>query len=214
MHTSMPDGGPLMPDKMPDSSALKPKREFIHQPCGPLYSHDLHVPAYAPSMHPMFKPYVQQTYLKKELGVQPLAHLQYVQQPPAYTAVAPKPGVAYVKPAMPGVNYQTSVHQSFQYVKPAMPPFYQKPLYYAPMYQQAMYHDAMPKILYGKYEAPVTQIVYQKPLVHAPVPYAAPKVVQVQEPHVSYVKPVVHAPPPVYVPPPVHNSAVVKPHCV
>ncbi|XP_032664796.1 repetitive proline-rich cell wall protein-like [Odontomachus brunneus] len=215
MHMDMPNES-LM-DKISDTSMLKPKRESLHQPCGPIYPH---VPAYAPP--PVYvKPYVQPTYLKKELGVQPLAHFQYPQHS-SYTSVVSKPIVSYVKPVTPVVNYQT-VHQSLQYIKPAMPiyqkpmpsyaPIYQKPLYYAPTYQNHMYHDVMPNIFVKKYEAPVAPIVYQKPLVHAPVQYAAPKVVQLPTPHVSYVKPVVHTPP-LYAPPPVHNSVIVKPHCV
>ncbi|XP_011158344.1 extensin-1 [Solenopsis invicta] len=215
MHMGMPVG-PLM-DKTSDASMLKAKRESIHQPCDPLYPH---VPSYSPP--PVYiKPLIQPAYLKKELGIaQPLAHLQYIQQPHAYPAVVPKPSITYVKPVTPVVNYHALQHQSLQYIKPAMPiyqspmlsyaPIYQKPLHYAPMY-----HDAMPKIFFKKYEAPVTPILYQKPLVHAPpVHYATPKVVHVQEPQVSYVKPVVHAPPPVYAPPPsVHNSVIVKPDC-
>lgn len=208
MHVDMADE-PLM-DKIPDGSMLKPKRDsYHHQPCGPVYPH---VPAYAPP--PVYvKPYVQQTYLKKELGVPPLAHFQYPEQA-SYTSVVSKP-------VAPVFNYQT-VHQSTQYIKPAVPiyqkpmlpyaPIYQKPLYYAPTYQGPMYHDAMPKVFVKKYEVPAAQVVYQKPLVHAPVQYAEPKVVQLPTPHVSYVKPVVHGPP-VYAPPAVHNSVVVKPHC-
>ncbi|EFN77691.1 repetitive proline-rich cell wall protein 1 [Harpegnathos saltator] len=201
-------------DKISDIS-MKVKRE-AHQPCGPVYPH---VPAFSPP--PVYvKPYVQQTYLKKELGVQPLAHFQYSQ--PSYTSVVSKPVISYVKPVTPVLNYQT-LHQSASYIKPAMPiyekpmlpyaPVYQKPLYYAPTYQSPMYHDVMPKIFVKKYEAPVAPVVYQKPLVHAPIQYAAPKVLQLPTPHVSYVKPVVHTPP-VYAPPPVHNSVIVKPHCV
>ncbi|KMQ93822.1 repetitive proline-rich cell wall [Lasius niger] len=219
MQMNMPDG-PLM-DRTSDSSMLKEKRESIHQPCGPIYSH---IPAYSPpSVY--VKPLVQPTYLKKELGIaQPLAHLQYIQQQSAYTAVVPKPAIAYVKPVAPAINYH-SVHQPVQYIKPVMPvhqkpmlsyaPIYQKPLYpYAPMYQQLMYHDVMPKVFLKKYETPVAQIAYQKPLVHAPVQYAAPKVVQIQAPELSYAKPVVHVPSPLYAPQPVHNSVIVKPHCV
>ncbi|XP_028050809.1 proline-rich extensin-like protein EPR1 [Monomorium pharaonis] len=219
MQMSMPIG-PLM-DKTSDASILKAKRDSIHQPCEPFYPHG---PAY--SQPPVYvKPLIQPTYLKKELGIaQPFAHLQYIQQPHVYPVVAPKPSITYVKPVTPAINYHTVQHQSLQYIKPATPiyqnpmlsyaPIYQKPLNYAPMYHQSpMYHDA--KIFLKKYDAPVAPILYQKPLVHAsPLQYATPKVVHVQEPHVSYVKPVVHAPPPVYVPPPpVHNSVIVKPHC-
>ncbi|XP_011874267.1 PREDICTED: repetitive proline-rich cell wall protein 2-like [Vollenhovia emeryi] len=221
MHTGMPVE-PLM-DKMSDASMLKAKRESYHQPCEPLYPHDSD--AYPPpSVY--VKPLIQPTYLKKELGLaQPLAHLQYVQQPHAYPAVVPKPTITYVKPVTPAVNYHGVQHQSLQYIKPVMPiyqnpmlsyaPIYQKPLHYAPMYQSPIYHDAMPKIFLKKYEEPVSPILYQKPLVHAPpVHYATPKVVHVQAPQVSYVKPVVHAPPSVYAPPPAHNSIIVKPHCL
>lgn len=211
MQMNMPDE-PLM-DRTSDTSMLKAKRESIHQPCGPIYSH---IPAYSPpSVY--VKPLIQQTYLKKELGLaQPLAHLQYIQQPPVYSNVVPKPAITYVKPVTPAVNYHP-VHQPVQYIKPVMPepqklsyaPIYQKPLYaYAPMY-----HDAMPKIFLKNYETPVTHIAYQKPLIHAPVPYAAPKAVQVQTPELSYAKPVVHVPSPLYAPQPVHNSVIVKPHC-
>ncbi|KAL6434432.1 hypothetical protein ACFW04_006087 [Cataglyphis niger] len=220
MQMNMPDE-PLM-DRASDTSILKAKRESIHQPCGPIYSH---VPAYSPpSVY--VKPLIQQAYLKKELGIaQPLAHLQYIQQPPAY-AVVPKPAVTYVKPVTSAINYHP-VHQPVQYIKPVMPidqkpllsyaPVYQKSLYsYAPMYQQQqlMYHDVMPKVFLKKYETPVAQIAYQKPLVHTPVQYAAPKVVQIQAPQLSYAKPVVHVPSPLYAPQPVHNSVIVKPHCV
>ncbi|XP_011694454.1 PREDICTED: extensin-1-like [Wasmannia auropunctata] len=216
MHMDMPVA-PMM-DKTSDASMLKAKRDSIHQPCEPLYPH---APAYSPP--PVyFKPLVQPTYLKKELGIaQSLAHLQYVQQPHAYPAVVQKPTITYVKPAAPAVNYHALQHQ---YIKPVMPvyqspllqsyaPIYQKPLHYAPMYQSPAYHDAMPRVFFKKYDAPVAQL-YQKPLVHAPgVQYATPKVVHVQAPQVSYVKPVVHAPPPVYAPSPVHDSIIVKPHC-
>lgn len=215
MHMGMP-AGPLM-EKTSDASMLKAKRDSIHQPCEQFYPH---VPAYSPP--PVYvKPLVQPAYLKKELGIaQPLAHLQYIQQPHAYP-VLPKPTITYVKPATPSLNYHPVQHQSLQYIKPVMPiyqspyaPIYQKPLHYAPMYQSPMYHDATSKIFFKKYEAPVSQIsLYQKPLVHAPaVQYATPKVVHLQAPQVSYVKPVVHEPPPVYAPP-VHDSIIVKPHC-
>ncbi|EZA57109.1 hypothetical protein X777_01715 [Ooceraea biroi] len=193
MHTAMPDGMPSETEKMSDSMLLKAKRDSIHQPCGPVYP--AHVPAYSPP--PVYaKPYVQQTYLKKELGVAPshLSHLQYIQQPPAYATVVAKPSVTYVKPAAPAVNYHNP-HQSVQYIKPIAPvyhkpmlsyaPIYQKPLYYAPMYHGPMYHDhAMPKIFLKKYDVPqVVAPIYQKPLVHAPaIQYATPKVVQVQAP--------------------------------
>ncbi|XP_029159929.1 repetitive proline-rich cell wall protein-like [Nylanderia fulva] len=211
MQMNMPDG-PLM-DRTLDTSMLKAKRGSIHQPCDSIYSH---IPAYSPpSVY--VKPLVQPTYLKKELGIaQPLAHLQYIQQPPAYTSI--KPAITYVKPVTPALNYHT-VHQPIQYIKPVTPiqkpilsyaPIYQKPLYpYAPMY-----HDAMPKVFLKKYDAPVAQITYEKPLVHTPVPYAAPKIVQIQAPQLSYAKPVVHIPSPLYTPQPVHNSVIVKPDCV
>lgn len=213
MHADMSDG-PLM-EKMLDISMSKAKRDSIHQPCEPIYPHG---PAYSSS--PIYvKPLIQPTYLKKELGVAPLAHLQYVQQTP----YVPKPAVTYVKPVAPAINYET-VHQSVQYVKPVTPvyqkpvlsyaPTYQKPLYYSSMYQRPMYHDLMPKLFLKKYETPVSQLVYQKPLIHAPIQYAAPKVVQVQAPQVSYIKPAVHASQPVYLPPAVHNPVIVKPHCL
>ncbi|XP_072767604.1 uncharacterized protein [Anoplolepis gracilipes] len=223
MQMNMPDGS-LM-DRTSDTSMLKAKRDSIHQPCGPIYSH---IPAYSPPsvyVKPLVQqPLVQQTYLKKELGLaQPLAHLQYIQQPPAYTSVVPKPAITYVKPVTPAVNYH-AVHQPLQYIKPVIPvqkpilsyaPIYQKPLYsYAPMYQQLMYNDVMPKVFLKKYETPVAQIAYQKPLIHTPVQYAAPKVVEIQAPQLSYAKPVVHVPPPLYAPQPVHNSVIVKPDCV
>lgn len=172
------------------------------------------MPAYAPpSVY--VKPLIQQTYLKKELGLaQPLSHLQYIQQAPVYTGVVPKPALTYVKPVVPALNYQ-SVHQPVQYIKPVTP-IYQKPmLSYSPIYQKPIYHDVMPKIFFKKYEAPISPIVYQKPLLHAPLQYAqyAPKVVQVQAPQVSYAKPVIHAPSPIYAPQPAHNSIIVKPDC-
>jgi len=218
MQMGMP-GEPLM-EKMSDISMLKAKRGSIHEPCETIYPH---IPAYAPP--PVYiKPLVQQAYLKKELGIaQPLSHLQYIQQAPVYTGVVPKPAVTYVKPIVPALNYQ-SVHQSVQYIKPAMPiyqkpmlsysPIYQKPLYYAPMYQKPVYHDVIPKIFFKKYEAPISPIIYQKPLLHTSPQYAAPKVIQVQAPQVSYVKPVVHTQPHIYAPQPVHNSVIVKPDCV
>lgn len=212
MQMNMPDES-LM-DRTSDTSMLKAKREFIHQPCGPIYSH---IPAYSPSSV-YVKPLIQQTYLKKELGLaQPLGHLQYIQQPPVYSSVVPKPAITYVKPVTPAVNYH-AVHQPLQYIKPVISepqklpysPIYQKPLYaYAPMY-----HDVMPKVFLKKYETPDTPFAYQKPFVHAPVPYAAPKVVQIQTPQLSYAKPVVHVPSPLYAPQPIHNSLIVKPHCV
>lgn len=222
MHMGMPIE-PLM-DKMSDTSMLKAKRYSTHEPCEPLYPHV--AGAYSPpSVY--VKPLLQPAYLKKELGIaQPLAHLQYVQQPHAYPAVVPKPTITYVKPATPAVNYHTVGHQSLQYIKPVTPiyqspmlpyaPIYQKPLHYAPTYQSPIYHDAMPKIFFKKYEEPVSPILYQKPLIHAPaVQYPTPNVVHVQAPQVSYVKPVVHASPPVYAPTPIHNSVnIVKPHCV
>ncbi|XP_011639182.1 extensin-1-like [Pogonomyrmex barbatus] len=218
MQMDMPVGSPM--EKISDPSMLKAKRDSIHDPCGPHYPQ---IPVYSPP--PVYvKPLIQPTYLKKELGAAPLAHLQYIQQPHAYPAVVPKPVINYVKPAVPVLNYHGVQHQSLQYIKPATPiyqnpmpyaPVYQKPLHYAPMYQNLMYHDEMPKIFFKKYEAPVAQVLYQKPLVHAPgVQYATPKVVHVQPPQVSYAKPVIHSPsPPVYAPPPVHNSVIVKPHC-
>lgn len=226
MHMAMSGEMPSEMEKMSDvSMLLKEKRDSIHQPCGPIYPHVPHVPHYSPP--PVYvKPYVQPTYLKKELGVAQshLSHLQYIQQP-AYTAVVSKPSITYVKPATPEVNYH-NLHQPIQYIKPVAPiyqkpmlsyaPIYQKPLHYAPMYHGPMYHDhAMPKIILRKYDVPqVVAPIYQKPLVHAPaIHYATPKVVQVQAPQVSYVKPVIHPSPPVYVPPVNHNSIIVKPHC-
>ncbi|XP_018343213.1 PREDICTED: repetitive proline-rich cell wall protein-like [Trachymyrmex septentrionalis] len=221
MHIDMPVESL---DKTSDVSMLKAKRDSIHQPCEPihqpLYSH---VPAYSPSPVYVKRPLVQPAYLKKELGIAPLAHLQYIQQPHAYPSVQ-KPTITYVKPATPVVNYHAQ-HQSLQYIKPVMPiyqspiapsyaPIYQKPLHYAPTYQSPIYHDVMPKIFLKKYETPAAQILYQKPLVHAPaIQYASPNVVNAQAPQVSYVKPLVHAPSPVYAPQPDHDSIIVKPHC-
>ncbi|XP_018364011.1 PREDICTED: repetitive proline-rich cell wall protein 1-like [Trachymyrmex cornetzi] len=217
MHMDMPVESL---DKTSDASMLKAKRDSIHQPCEPIHQPLYpHVPAYSPPVY--IKPVVQPAYLKKELGIAPLAHLQYIQQSHAYPSVVQKPTITYVKPATPVVNY----HAQHQYIKPVMPiyqspiapsyaPIYQKPLNYAPTYQSPIYQDVMPKIVFKKYEAPAAQILYQKPLVHAPaIQYAPPKVVHVQEPQVSYVKPVVHAPSSVYVPQPDHDSIIVKPHC-
>lgn len=202
---------PALTDKTSDTSMLKSKRDSIHQPCGPI---NPHIPVYTPP--PVYvNPHIQQTYLKKELGVQPLAHLHYIQQP-AYTAVVPKSGSAYTKPVT-AVNYQTA-HQSVPYIKPIMP-IYQKPMlsyaptyqkHYAPMHQTPIYnhHDVMSKIFYKKYEPP--QIIYQKPVAHSSVHYTS-KVGHVHT-QVPYVKPAVHAPP-TYIPTPVHDSIIVKPHC-
>jgi len=213
MH--MAAGGMPGMEKLTDASMLmmKTKRGSIHEePCGPVYPH---VPAYSPpSVY--VNPYIQQAYLKKELGVAQSHQSHLSQVAPTYTTVLAKPSITYVKPA---VDY----HQSVQYVKPAAPiyqkpmlsyaPIYQKPLYYAPMYQESMYRDyAMPSVFLKKYETPQVAPVYQK--LHAPaVQYAAPKVIQVQPPQVSYVKPALASPsPPVYVSP-LHNSVIVKPHC-
>ncbi|XP_018051079.1 PREDICTED: repetitive proline-rich cell wall protein-like [Atta colombica] len=222
MHIDMPVESL---DKTLDASMLKAKRESIHQPCESIHqSLYPHVPAYSPPQV-YVKPLVQPAYLKKELGIAPLAHLQqYIQQSHAYPSVVQKPTITYVKPTTPVVNYHAQ-HQSLQYIKPMMPiyqnpiapsyaPIYQKPLHYAPTYQSPIYDDVMPKILLKKYEAPAAQILYQKPLVHAPaIQYASPKVMHVQAPQESYVKPVVHAPSPLFAPQPDHDSIIVKPHC-
>lgn len=228
----MPMAGETLPaemERMPtdDSMLQKAKRDSVHQPCGPVYPSASYS---SPASSIYVKPYIPQTYLKKELGVAQshLAHLQsYVQHPTAYTGTVtvPRPSIAYVKPVAPSVidyHHGNYLHQPMQYIKPAASvyqrptmlsyaPVYQKPLYYAPM----SHEHAMPKIILKKYQNVVAP-VYQKPLLHVPpaaIQYAAPKVVQVQPPQVSYVKPVVHPSSPIYVPP-IHNSVIVKPpHC-